>query len=72
MHKLTQHLFDPNVLKQTILESKFGGAQQKSIKTRFKTIDGCLAYLKPVTERQNEELKITPNKEKDEKKVKIL
>ena len=59
-------------LKQTILESKFSGAQQKSTKTRFKTIEGCLAYLKPVTERQNEELKITPNKEKDEKKVKIL
>ena len=58
MHKLTHHLFDPKIPKtNNILESKFSSAQQKSDKKRFKTITGCLSYLKPITERQNEELK---------------
>jgi len=58
MHKLSHHLFDPIIPKtNNILESKFSGAQQKSDKKRFKTISGCLSYLKPITERQNDELK---------------
>ena len=58
MNKLTHHLFDPKIPgTNNILESKFSGAQQKSDKKRFKTIKGCLSYLKPITERQNDELK---------------
>ena len=39
MHKLTQHLFDPNVPKtNNILESKFSGAQQKSLKLDLKQL----------------------------------
>ena len=58
MHKLTHHLFNPIIPKtNNILESKFSSAQQKSDKKRFKTISGCLSYLKPITERQNDELK---------------
>jgi hypothetical protein len=58
MHKLTHHLFDYNIPRtNNQLEGKFSGAQQKSEKSRFKTIKGALSYLKPITERQNEELK---------------
>ena len=58
MHKLTHHLFDPKIPSTTnLVESKFSGAQQKSYKSLFKTTNGCLSYLKPITERQNEELK---------------
>ena len=58
MGKLTVHLFDAKVQRTTnLIESKFSGAQSKSYKKLFKTIRGCLSYLKPITERQNEELK---------------
>jgi predicted choloylglycine hydrolase len=58
MHKLTQHLFDPIIPRtNNILEGKFSATQQKSDKKRFKTTKGCLSYLKPIIERQNEELK---------------
>jgi len=58
MHKLTHHIFDPKIPgTNNILESKFSGAQQKSDKKRFKTIKRSLSYLKPITERQNNELK---------------
>jgi len=58
MHKLTHHLFDSNIPRSTnLLESKFSGVQQKSEKSLFKTVKGCFSYLKPVTERQNDELK---------------
>jgi hypothetical protein len=58
MHKLTHHLFDPKIPNSTnLIESKFSSTQQKSDKTRFKTISGCLSYLKPIIERQNKELK---------------
>jgi hypothetical protein len=58
MHKLTQHLFDSKIPRtNNLLEGKFSSAQQKSDKNRFKTIKGCLSYLKPIIERQNEELK---------------
>jgi hypothetical protein len=66
MHKLTHHLFDPKIPRtNNQLEGKFSGAQQKSDKTRFKTIKGCLSYLKPITERQNDELKRKQTKEKN-------
>jgi len=69
MHKLTQHLFDPNVPRTTNqLEGKFSGAQQKSEKKRFKTVKGCISNLKPIIERQNDELKTIPNKEEDKEK----
>ena len=65
MHKLTYHLFDPEIPKtNNILEGKFSGAQQKSDKNRFKTMNGCLSYLKPIIERQNDELKRKKNKNK--------
>jgi len=58
MHKLTQHLFDPNIPStNNLLEGKFSGAQQQSDKKRYKTKQGCLSSLKPITERQNQELK---------------
>jgi len=58
MHKLTHHLFDPIIPKtNNILEGKFSSTQQKSDKKRFKTMNGCLSYLKPIIERQNDELK---------------
>ena len=58
MDKLTYHLFDSNIPRTTnLLESKFSSAQQKSDKKLFKTEHGCLSYLKPITKRQNDELK---------------
>ncbi|KZX11597.1 hypothetical protein MBFIL_14110 [Methanobrevibacter filiformis] len=60
MHKLTAHLFDPNIPKtNNQIESKFSGAQQKEDKKRFKTKHGAMSYLKPIIERQNDELKWT-------------
>jgi hypothetical protein len=67
MHKLTHHLFDPQIPRtNNQLEGKFSGAQQQYDKKRFKTIEGCLTYLKPITERQNEELKREKNQEKED------
>ena len=58
MHKLTQHLFDSNIPNtNNLLEGKFSGAQQQSDKKRFKTKKGCYSFLKPIIERQNQELK---------------
>jgi len=58
MHKLTNHLFDSKIPKtNNQLESKFSSAQQKSDKKKFKTIAGCLSYLKPIVEWQNDRLK---------------
>ncbi|KZX11070.1 hypothetical protein MBFIL_15410 [Methanobrevibacter filiformis] len=60
MHKLTAHLFDSNIPKtNNQIESKFSGAQQKEDKKRFKTKSGAMSYLKPIIERQNDELKWT-------------
>jgi transposase-like protein len=58
MHKLTHHLFNKNIPSSTnLIEGKFSNTQKESEKKRFKTIQGCLSYLKPIIERQNKELK---------------
>ncbi|MCL2313207.1 MAG: hypothetical protein FWC41_12140 [Firmicutes bacterium] len=67
MHKLTHYLFDPNIPNtNNQLEGKFSGAQKESDKKRFKTIKGCLSYLKPIIERQNDELQRTKDDEKED------
>jgi len=58
MHKLTHHLFDSRIPRSTnLIEGKFSSAQKEHEKKMFNTVKGCLSYLKPVTERQNERLK---------------
>jgi hypothetical protein len=58
MHKMSHHIFDSKIPKtNNQLEGKFSSTQQKSVKNRFKTTKGCLSYLKPIIEKQNEKLK---------------